>query len=41
MKEEIEQLKHKLLVVETEKDEHRERMVNSERQIEQNNKQIY
>jgi len=31
MKEEIQQLKNKLLVVETERDELRERMVNSER----------
>ena len=40
MKEEIEQLKNKLLVVETERDELCERMVNSERKIEKNNKQI-
>ena len=40
MKEEIEQLKNKLLVVETERDELRERMVNNERQIEQNNKML-
>jgi len=41
MKEEIEQLKNKLFIVETERDELRERMVNSERQIEQHNKILY
>ena len=40
MKEEIKQLENKLLVVETKRDELRERMVNNERQIDQNNKQI-
>jgi len=39
MKEEIEQLKNKLLVVKTKKDELREKLVNGERQIEQNNNQ--
>ena len=41
MKEEIEQLKNKLLEVETERDELRERMANNERQIEQNNKMLH
>jgi len=41
MKEEIQQLKNKLLVIETKRDELRERMVNTERQIEQNNKMLH
>jgi len=41
MKAEIEQLENKLLVVETKRDELRERMVNNERQIQQNNKMLY
>jgi len=41
MKEDIEQLKIKLLVIVTERDELRERIVNNEREIQQNNKMLH
>jgi len=41
MREEIEQLKNKLLIVETERDEPCDKVFNNERQIQQNNKMLH